>query len=39
MSRRDKLFARLKSKPHPGKIINMYIIDGLLRVLTEEGLI
>ncbi len=26
-------------KPHPGKIIKMYIIDDLLRVLTEEGLI
>ncbi len=26
-------------KPHPGKIVKMYVIDNLLRMLTEEGLI
>jgi hypothetical protein len=26
-------------KPHPGNIVKMYVIDDLLRVLTEEGLI
>lgn len=26
-------------KPHPGNIVKMYIIDDVLRVLTEEGLI
>ncbi|MGA1207509.1 MAG: type II toxin-antitoxin system HicA family toxin [Litorivicinaceae bacterium] len=26
-------------KPHPGKIIKMYVINDVLRVLTEEGLI
>ena len=26
-------------KPHPGNIVKMYVIDDMLRVLTEEGLI
>ena len=26
-------------KPHPGNIVRMYVIDDLVRVLTEEGLI
>jgi predicted RNA binding protein YcfA (HicA-like mRNA interferase family) len=26
-------------KPHPGNIIKMYVIEDVLRVLTEEGLI
>ncbi len=26
-------------KPHPGRIVKMYVIDELLRMLTEEGLI
>jgi hypothetical protein len=26
-------------KPHPGTIVKMYVIDDVLRVLTEEGLI
>ncbi len=26
-------------KPHPGNIVKMYVIDDLLRLLTEEGLI
>lgn len=26
-------------KPHPGNIVKMYVIDELLRVLTEEGLV
>ena len=26
-------------KPHPGNIVKMYVIDDVLRVLTEEGLI
>jgi hypothetical protein len=26
-------------KPNPGNIVKMYVIDDLLRVLTEEGLI
>lgn len=26
-------------KPHPGNIVKSYVIDDLLRVLTEEGLI
>ncbi|MEQ8344260.1 MAG: type II toxin-antitoxin system HicA family toxin [Sneathiellaceae bacterium] len=26
-------------KPHPGHIVKLYVIDAVLRVLTEEGLI
>lgn len=26
-------------KPHPGNIVKMYVIDDVLRMLTEEGLI
>jgi predicted RNA binding protein YcfA (HicA-like mRNA interferase family) len=26
-------------KPHPGNIVKMYVIDDVLRILTEEGLI
>lgn len=26
-------------KPHPGNVVKMYVIDDVLRVLTEEGLI
>ena len=26
-------------KPHPGNIVKMYVIDDVLRVLSEEGLI
>jgi len=26
-------------KPHPGNIVKMYVIDDVLRVLKEEGLI
>jgi predicted RNA binding protein YcfA (HicA-like mRNA interferase family) len=26
-------------KPHPGNIVKIYVIDDVLRVLTEEGLI
>lgn len=26
-------------KPHPGNIVKMYVIDDVLRVLIEEGLI
>ena len=26
-------------KPHPGNIVKMYVIEDVLRVLTEEGLI
>ena len=26
-------------KPHPGNIVKMYVIDDVVRVLTEEGLI
>jgi hypothetical protein len=26
-------------KPHPGAIVKMYVVDELLRVLSEEGLI
>jgi predicted RNA binding protein YcfA (HicA-like mRNA interferase family) len=26
-------------KPHPGNIVKLYVIDDVLRVLTEEGLI
>jgi len=26
-------------KPHPGNIVKMYVIDDVLRVLTEENLI
>ena len=26
-------------KPHPGNIVRMYVIEDVLRVLTEEGLI
>jgi hypothetical protein len=26
-------------KPHPGNIVKMYVIDDVLRVLTEEGLV
>lgn len=26
-------------KPHPGNIVKKYVIDDVLRVLTEEGLI
>jgi hypothetical protein len=26
-------------KPHPGNIVKMYVVDEVLRVLTEEGLI
>lgn len=26
-------------KPHPGSIVKMYVVDEVLRVLTEEGLI
>ena len=26
-------------KPHPGSIVRMYVIDDLLRLLSEEGLI
>ena len=26
-------------KPHPGNIVKMYVIDDVLRVLTEGGLI
>ncbi|ACI97983.1 type II toxin-antitoxin system HicA family toxin [Rhodospirillum centenum] len=26
-------------KPHPGSIVKMYVIEDLLRVLAEEGLI
>lgn len=26
-------------KPHPGNIMKMYVIEDVLRVLTEEGLI
>ena len=26
-------------KPHPGNIVKMYVINDVLRVLTEEGLI
>ena len=26
-------------KPHPGKIVKMYVIEDVVRVLTEEGLI
>ena len=26
-------------KPHPGKIVKMYVIEDVLRLLTEEGLI
>lgn len=26
-------------KPHPGNIVKMYVIDEVLRVLTEEDLI
>ena len=26
-------------KPHPGSIVRMYVIEDVLRVLTEEGLI
>jgi hypothetical protein len=26
-------------KPHPGNIVKMYVLDEVLRVLTEEGLI
>ena len=25
-------------RPHPGNIVKMYVIDDVLRVLTEEGL-
>lgn len=25
-------------KPHPGNIVKMYVIDDVLRVLTEEGI-
>lgn len=26
-------------KPHPGNIVKMYVIESVLHVLTEEGLI
>jgi hypothetical protein len=26
-------------KPHPGNIVRMYVVDDVLRILTEEGLI
>jgi hypothetical protein len=26
-------------KPHPGNIVKMYVIDDVLRVLSEEGLL
>lgn len=26
-------------KPHPGNIVKMYVIDDVLRILTEEDLI
>ena len=26
-------------KPHPDNIVKMYVIDGISRLLTEEGLI
>jgi hypothetical protein len=26
-------------KPHPGSIVKMYVIDDVLRILTEEDLI
>lgn len=26
-------------KPHPGNIVRMYVIEDVLRVLTDEGLI
>lgn len=26
-------------KPHPGNIVKMYVIEDVLRLLTEEGLI
>jgi hypothetical protein len=26
-------------KPHPGNVVKMYVVDELLRVLGEEGLI
>ena len=26
-------------KPHPGNVVKMYVIDDVLRVLTEGGLI
>jgi hypothetical protein len=26
-------------KPHPGNIVRMYVIEDVLRALTEEGLI
>lgn len=26
-------------KPHPGNIVKMYVVDDVLRMLTEEGLI
>jgi hypothetical protein len=26
-------------KPHPGNIVRMYVVDDVLRVLREEGLI
>ena len=26
-------------KPHPGNIVKMYVIEDVLRMLTEEGLI
>lgn len=37
MSRRDKLIAL--HKPHPGNIVTTYVVNELLRVLKDEGLI
>lgn len=35
----DTAPAILLHKPHPGTIVKVYVIDQVLRVLAEEGLI
>jgi hypothetical protein len=35
----DTAPAILLHKPHPGTIVKLYVIDDVLRVLVEEGLI
>lgn len=43
MSFRSCLYASAPTivlhKPHPSKIVKIYVIEDVLRMLTEEGLI
>ena len=47
MGRKEKLLARLQQrpkdftlhKPHPNRIIKMYVINDILELLRREGMI